>query len=447
MNDETTISPLEAARAASAAGRPVVIHGPAGCGEGHSLSTLAWELGHETLDRVFDGWSEGDRLLTYWLYIATDLSPDQVRRTRRRGAHVARFASLAPELGLEIWSPEKHANAERLARGPRPAPAPVSRECECGERGLEPAEIRAERCALCDRDGESRDALHQAEEEISAEQTAAPARFLRGSDHQAEAEPASRLSCRHVQVVREADAWRCTACAHVLHAGEVEAVIRAIDAGDAAASIAGGTFQGRVAPWMQACFGAEVSADRLERGDRLLEEVLELLQSGAYPRERVAQLTGYVWSRGAGEPAQEVGGVMVTLAAYCEAHGIDMHAAGDAELARVWDNVEKIRAKRAAKPTGSALPQAWPVEEAPDMADLWGEFFQAALVQFRAALAVGHYEAAAILLAALEAIQAQDTGALAQALGDWCFPGMRALLELAPAALGFASDLDEEVTF
>lgn len=119
------------------------------------------------------------------------------------------------------------------------------------------------------------------------------------------------------------------------------------------------TFQGRVQPWMQACFGPEISADRLERGDRLLEEVFELLQSGGYPRERVASLTGYVWSRPTGEPAQEVGGVMVTLAAYCLAHELDMHSAGETELARIWTKVEAIRAKQAAKPKGSALPQEW----------------------------------------------------------------------------------------
>ncbi|WP_245279238.1 hypothetical protein [Xanthobacter sp. 91] len=119
------------------------------------------------------------------------------------------------------------------------------------------------------------------------------------------------------------------------------------------------SFQRRVGHWMQACFGPAISADRLERGDRLLEEVLELLQSGGYPPERVAALTGYVWSRPAGEPPQEAGGVKVTLAAYCLAHEIDMHLAGETELARIWTKVEAIRAKQAAKPTGSALPMAW----------------------------------------------------------------------------------------
>ena len=114
--------------------------------------------------------------------------------------------------------------------------------------------------------------------------------------------------------------------------------------------------QDRVAPWMDACFGPEISGDKLERGDRFLEEALELLQSGGYPPERVVPLRDYVFSRAVGEPSQEVGGVMITLAAYCLAHGLDMHEAGEIELARIWTKVDKIRAKQAAKPVGSALP-------------------------------------------------------------------------------------------
>lgn len=124
-----------------------------------------------------------------------------------------------------------------------------------------------------------------------------------------------------------------------------------------------GSFQDRVQPWMLACFGAEISGDRLERGDRFLEEALELLQSGNYPKEMVAALTDYVWSREVGDPPQEVGGVMVTLAAYCLAHGLDMHTCGETELSRIWTKVEKIRAKQAAKPRGSALPVAPPASE------------------------------------------------------------------------------------
>ena len=123
------------------------------------------------------------------------------------------------------------------------------------------------------------------------------------------------------------------------------------------ARMTGPSFMMRVHRWMLACFGAEISADRLERGDRLLEEVLELLKSGDYPRERVAALENYVWGSSKVGPSQEVGGVMVTLAAYCLAYEIDMHAAAEAEYERIStpEMIEKIRAKQAAKPTGSAL--------------------------------------------------------------------------------------------
>ena len=112
-----------------------------------------------------------------------------------------------------------------------------------------------------------------------------------------------------------------------------------------------GTLQARVQPWMMECFGPTISAARVERGDRLLEEVFELLQSGGYDFSRIASLAAYVWGRPPGEPSQEVGGVMVTLAAYCLAHGLDMHEAGEVELARILQPgiVEKIRAKQAAK--------------------------------------------------------------------------------------------------
>ncbi|CDZ43058.1 Hypothetical protein NGAL_HAMBI1146_58310 [Neorhizobium galegae bv. officinalis] len=118
------------------------------------------------------------------------------------------------------------------------------------------------------------------------------------------------------------------------------------------------SFQNRVQKWMNACFGEAVSADKLERGDRYLEETFELLQSVGYPRERIRALEDYVYSRPVGDPPQEAGGVMVTLAAFCEPHDLDMHVAGENELVSCWGKIEKIRAKQATKPHGSALPIA-----------------------------------------------------------------------------------------
>ena len=99
-----------------------------------------------------------------------------------------------------------------------------------------------------------------------------------------------------------------------------------------------------------------IAADRLERSDRFIEEALELVQASGYSRERAHQLVEYVFGRDQGDINQEVGGVMVTLAAHCLAHDVDMHAAAERELARVWTKVETIRAKQASKPKGSALP-------------------------------------------------------------------------------------------
>ena len=118
----------------------------------------------------------------------------------------------------------------------------------------------------------------------------------------------------------------------------------------------GETFQSRVRPWLIACFGEAIAADRGERNHRFLEESLELVQSTGCTRSEAHQLVDYVFDRPAGDPPQEVGGVEVTLAALCLAHDIDKHAAAEAELARIWTKVEAIRAKQAAKPKHGPLP-------------------------------------------------------------------------------------------
>lgn len=117
-------------------------------------------------------------------------------------------------------------------------------------------------------------------------------------------------------------------------------------------------FQSRVQHWMMACFGPEISADKIERNHRFIEEALELVQANGCTRDEAHQLVDYVFDRPVGEVAQETGGVMVTLAALCLANGTSMHECGEVELARVWQKIETIRAKQAAKPKHSPLPQS-----------------------------------------------------------------------------------------
>ncbi|MDW9491720.1 hypothetical protein [Sinorhizobium meliloti] len=112
------------------------------------------------------------------------------------------------------------------------------------------------------------------------------------------------------------------------------------------------TFQSKVGQWIVDCFGEEVAKSQDERNHRFLEEALELVQSLGATKQECHDLVEYVFDREKGEPAQEVGGVTVCLAALCNAAGLDMEACADSELNRI-DNDEtkaKIREKHAGKP-------------------------------------------------------------------------------------------------
>lgn len=144
------------------------------------------------------------------------------------------------------------------------------------------------------------------------------------------------------------------------------------------------SFQARVVEWAKACFGDAVAGDMLERADRFFEEAAELYQAAAEARRaraatfdpaldgagekalaleearrRAHQLVDYTFARDVGHLGQEMGGVLLTTAALAGAYDLDMHAEGETELCRVLGKIEKIRAKQAAKPSGSALPQTW----------------------------------------------------------------------------------------
>jgi hypothetical protein len=120
------------------------------------------------------------------------------------------------------------------------------------------------------------------------------------------------------------------------------------------------SFQDEVGRWMIARLGSEISSDHVERNHRFLEEAIELVQSGGCTASEAHQLVDYVFGRPVGELKQEVGGTMVTLAALCLAHGVNMTECGATEIARCWQKIDKIRAKQAAKPKHSPLPEEAP---------------------------------------------------------------------------------------
>ncbi len=91
--------------------------------------------------------------------------------------------------------------------------------------------------------------------------------------------------------------------------------------------------------------------DTEERVLRFLEEATELAQAEGLTKERALRVLDYVFSRPVGEKSQEVGGVAVTLAVYCEMAGLDLHSAALNELNRVNqpEIMHKIASKQAQK--------------------------------------------------------------------------------------------------
>lgn len=112
-------------------------------------------------------------------------------------------------------------------------------------------------------------------------------------------------------------------------------------------------YQANVHKWMESVIPGW-AARKNERLFRFNEESLELVQSLDMTKDEVLRMVDYVYGRPIGEPAQELGGTMVTLAALCNAHELDMLVAGYDELNRVStpEISEKIKAKHKLKEGG-----------------------------------------------------------------------------------------------
>lgn len=116
--------------------------------------------------------------------------------------------------------------------------------------------------------------------------------------------------------------------------------------------------QNTTAVWIHRCFPEGVIYDKTERNFRFLEEALELVQANGATRAEALILVDYVFNREVGETLQEVGGVMVTLAALCNVLQINMESAYWLEHNRISTDevIAKIRKKQETKPKGSPLP-------------------------------------------------------------------------------------------
>ena len=115
-------------------------------------------------------------------------------------------------------------------------------------------------------------------------------------------------------------------------------------------------YQSIIGGWGSAVFGE--NTDKAQRIFRFLEEALELVQSLNCSKEDALKLVDYVYDRPIGEPLQEVGCTMVTLAMLCNYAGLNLQKGAFDELQRIHqpEVIEKILAKNATKPRFSPLP-------------------------------------------------------------------------------------------
>lgn len=99
----------------------------------------------------------------------------------------------------------------------------------------------------------------------------------------------------------------------------------------------------RVFSWVRATFG-ETNAIPRERTLRFLEEAIELAQAEGIESDLIIKLLGHVYAKPTGTREQELGGIGVTLLAYCGSTGLSLDDSTEAELARVLEkNPEHFR--------------------------------------------------------------------------------------------------------
>lgn len=116
-------------------------------------------------------------------------------------------------------------------------------------------------------------------------------------------------------------------------------------------------FQDRVSDAHHALFHDDPT-DIEERRARFLEEVYETVQAFGMSEQEAVKLAGYSFNRPVGEPNQEIGGAMVTLASLCIVAGYDLMECAEADLEKLQrpETIERIRAKRATRHGRGPLP-------------------------------------------------------------------------------------------
>ena len=110
--------------------------------------------------------------------------------------------------------------------------------------------------------------------------------------------------------------------------------------------------------WCTRVFGANHAVDLPTRGLRTVEEAVELCQALGVSEGKVRDIVRMVYSRPAGRPYQELGGVLMTTVILCEAMDLDHDLVLESELSRVLGkSVEHFAKRNAEKPVAFDPPR------------------------------------------------------------------------------------------
>ncbi len=110
-------------------------------------------------------------------------------------------------------------------------------------------------------------------------------------------------------------------------------------------------FQLAIESWVMAAFGYDVLKNKKERCLRALEEVTELAQCGQVSREQAYAIIDQVYDKPIEpNPSKEIAGSLLTIlstASAFDVHNVEIPL--NAELDRVWKNIDKVRASQLTK--------------------------------------------------------------------------------------------------
>jgi hypothetical protein len=110
-----------------------------------------------------------------------------------------------------------------------------------------------------------------------------------------------------------------------------------------------GAFEARVRAWIESRIGIEHMHPK-ERAMQLLEEAIELAQAEGIDIDMVAKQVAHIFDGPAGDPSEELAGVVVCAYGWCAARGEHMADLAAREIARIERApLDKIRGSLARK--------------------------------------------------------------------------------------------------